>query len=454
MFGAFQNRLTILFVIVAAGMMLALAGGFMFLNFGSVAATANQSIASAAQEARDLVQYDRARGTALQQAAPRLAAELARGGLRISILDKEGRLLGGEDPSQAKIGNRLALALTNLLSVNSVTVEVPGGSVVIGPDPDRIGKRLSFFWLVMFVLFAAVAVVAAFFGRMLVRRALEPLVEVTKALQRLARGEIKPHLIVPRERDELAELTAAYNGAADHVAAALDERRASEVQMSQFIADAGHQLRTPLTVVMGFIEVLRKGTARDPETAQRIFDAMTVESRRMRMLIDKLVLLARLDRAEQPERRDVDVVELAGKVLETFRSLQGDVKLSLHADSAAVASIDELEVREAIGNLVDNALKYAPGSEVDVRVHAQNDRVVVQVADTGPGMSPDEQLHAFDRFYRASNHGDIEGSGIGLAIVKRAVERAGGTIELESRPGAGTRFTMSLPRAAVAARPG
>ena len=220
--------------------------------------------------------------------------------------------------------------------------------------------------------------------------------------------------------------------------------------MRQFVADAGHELRTPLTVVMGFIDVLKRGASHDPALTARIFETMGQESRRMRMLVDKLIVLARL---EQPELRTpevFDVTALSKRVVDTFLPLDRQNRLAFVAQAQAFVAADEHELHEAIANLVDNALKYAPDAPVRVSVESMNGTVEIAVSDGGPGFSSEDQAHAFDRFYRGTAHGAIEGSGLGLAIVKRAIERAEGEVKLESTPGCGTRVTLRLPRAANA----
>ena len=219
-----------------------------------------------------------------------------------------------------------------------------------------------------------------------------------------------------------------------------------ELQMRQFVADAGHELRTPLTVIMGFIDVLRRRGSADTVASARIFDTMQAESRRMRGLIDKLIALARLENPQRREPEPVEVGALAQRVVDALQALQDIPRVSLRVDSGLVVRADEHELHEALSNLVENALKYAPQSPVEVEARGEGDRVVIEVRDRGPGLSVEDRGHIFDRFYRGANRGETEGFGLGLAIVKRAVERAGGDVSVESSEGAGARFTIRLPR--------
>jgi len=447
MFRSLANRLTILYTAVAVGLVLVVALLYTFAGFSTVATNANLMIAQVVGQANELVSESRARGHTLAQDAPKIAQVLSQGGPRISVMDEHGRVIGGSDPNEW-YRNRAILALATFLGIAPRELKVDGGFIIISPNAERISNRLGRFWQSLPLVCIIVGIIVWFAFRTITRRALHPLVEVTQALQHFGQGEFHSRLLMDAERrDELADLTASFNSAAEQVAAAFEERRKAEAQMSQFIADAGHQLRTPLTVVMGFIELLRKGTARDPETAAQIFDAMTLESRRMRALIDKLVLLARLERADQANVDRFDVASLAGSVVQSFKPGPGGDRLTLSAQPNALVSADKSDLHEAISNLVDNALKYAPLSRVDIDVATAGDRVIVKVLDQGPGMTEHEQARIFDRFYRGAGGGGVDGSGLGLAIVKHAVEQAKGKLIVMSRPGAGATFEIDLPRA-------
>jgi two-component system OmpR family sensor kinase len=231
------------------------------------------------------------------------------------------------------------------------------------------------------------------------------------------------------------------------VHSALSQRDRTEAEIRQFIADAGHELRTPLTVIMGYLDVLEDGAVDAPGVRERVFATLRQESRRMRTLIERLIYLARLERGETTAREIVDVSAIVSRVVSALSPEDGAATIAVSAAPDAVAVADPTDVSEAIRNLVDNALKYAPGSEIAVSTAVDGNEVVLVVRDRGPGMSEHDQKHAFDRFYRGRGPGEAEGSGLGLAIVKRAVERSEGTIALQSRVGGGTQFTIRLPRA-------
>ncbi len=292
---------------------------------------------------------------------------------------------------------------------------------------------------------AVVLLVAVVLARALTRQVLRPLVDVTTALERFAAGDLVPTTIVADARESLGSLAVAYNGAIAQMERAFAERDRANARMRQFVADAGHQLRTPLTVMRGFIAILRKGELRTPADRERILETMHRQSQIMASLIEKLMLLDRWDavpdRASPPEA--IDVGRLVEDVVTPIADTQPARVVRIDAPAGPLAAIDPIDFTHALTNIVDNALKYTTGA-IDVSVGGRDGAVVVTVADEGPGMTPDEVAHAFDRFYRGTRR-DVDGSGLGLAIARRALERAGGTIAIESDVERGSRFTLTLP---------
>jgi two-component system OmpR family sensor kinase len=290
-------------------------------------------------------------------------------------------------------------------------------------------------------------IVAWLIGRRITARAIGPLVDVTRSLQTIAAGDLERGKLIS-SGGELRDLTTAYNDVVLRLASATAERRQTESQMRQFIADAGHELRTPLTVIMGYLDLLRSGGLRaDRSGAERAYETMLEESRRMRGLIERLILLARLDRPPAEERKGVvDIRALAARAARAVSPVDSAQRVTVRDGAVRALTFgDEAELYEAIKNIIDNAVKYAPNAPVDVSVERDDATLTLYVNDAGPGMEPQDLAHAFDRFYRGSGKYDVEGSGLGLAIAKRAVERAGGSLDLQSAAGEGTRVTMKLP---------
>jgi two-component system OmpR family sensor kinase len=214
--------------------------------------------------------------------------------------------------------------------------------------------------------------------------------------------------------------------------------------MRQFVADAGHELRTPLTVIAGYIDVLRRGAIEEPKVARQILGTMSLEKEHMRGLIDRLMRLARMDAEAPPSPVAVDVSELLRDQCDAARRLDEQRDINYSVDGVGDVFADRAELGEALWNVVENALKYAPGAPIHLRAFRDNGSTVLSVSDEGPGMSESERLHAFERFYRGDARGEIPGTGLGLAIAKRAVDRAGGKIAIDSAPGRGTTVSIRL----------
>ncbi len=445
-FSPFAARLTRGYVFLAVALIVLVVATTSVLAFLLYVGALNESLGTYAQRATArAAAYQRA-GEPLTEYAPKLANEIGGARVRVSVYDDAHRLIGQSARRGAFAAGRVTRAAAAFLGLHPAVVDVPGGSIVVAPDLAGFSRLLGRY--LMFVLpIGALAVLAAWLiGRAVTRRAIVPLQDVSAALRRIAAGDFAPEPLLSRDGD-LRDLTAAYNDVAHRLTTATAERDRNEAQMRQFIADAGHELRTPLTIVMGYLEVLEQRVVADPEGVARVYKTMLAESRRMRTSIDKLILLARLERPALPHFERIDAAAVARRAVDTLEPLAGG-RIALHASTeSAFVDADESELYEAIKNVIDNAVRYAPESVITVDVSVDRARVTVEVTDRGPGMSPQDVEHAFDRFYRGTSRTNGEGSGLGLAIAKRAVERAGGAIELASGPGAGTRITLSFPSA-------
>jgi signal transduction histidine kinase len=175
---------------------------------------------------------------------------------------------------------------------------------------------------------------------------------------------------------------------------------------------------------------------------------MLDESRRMKALIDKLIVLARLENVHERDLETVDLGQVVGSVVSALQALESRPRIVMQTESGAIVRGYESELHDAVSNLVENALKYAPESPVEIDVRVERDAAVLDVTDRGPGIPRDEHELVFTRFFRGRDRADAEGFGLGLAIARRAVERSGGTIALTSAPGEGSTFTIRIPLAA------
>jgi two-component system, OmpR family, sensor kinase len=442
---SFANRLVVAFVAAAAGLMLLIVATSTLFTFYLYAQTANRGIEDMTSTIQRRIAEYSPRHLPLKDLAPLLTSHVGRMYTHIDVYDANHRLLIATAADRAPTG--VIGAVASLMGLETAKISIPGtgGLVVITANMDELDRTLRVYWFWMLSVAVVALILAWAAGVAITRQAVLPLKQISTAMRRIARGDFRPEPVHASGDHELGELAHAYNGALHQLQSAFAQRDRSEAEIRQFIADAGHELRTPLTVIMGYLDMLDDGT-RDTPMLQRVVTAMRQESRRMNGLIEKLIYLARLERGEPAERHVVDVSDIITRVVRSAAPQPPTiVAVSTVPDARVVA--DETDIFEAIRNLVDNALKYAPGSDVAVTAALHGDDVVVEVRDHGPGMSNRDQAHAFDRFYRGQGVNGVEGSGIGLAIVKSATERAGGTVSVESGEGDGAAFTIRLPRA-------
>lgn len=223
----------------------------------------------------------------------------------------------------------------------------------------------------------------------------------------------------------------------------LEERRVAAAEYQRFLADAGHELRTPLTIVSGYVEILGNEPSHGRDA--KILEGLRAETARMRTLVEKMLVLARLD-SPVSIPRFIDVASAAGQVAAQMRARYPQRQVTVHAEGNAAIVIDADDLHEALRNLVENALRYAPSSPVEIEAKPVSGAAVISVTDRGEGVSASEREKIFQRFYRGSLRTDGEGSGLGLAIVARVAERWNGEVVLDSRPGH-TTFTLRFPLA-------
>jgi two-component system, OmpR family, phosphate regulon sensor histidine kinase PhoR len=239
------------------------------------------------------------------------------------------------------------------------------------------------------------------------------------------------------------------------------ERHRLESVRRDFVANASHELRTPLTSIRGFVEALEDGALEQPETARRFLGKIRTHADRMATLVTELLELSRLESGDrEPEWEDVRPAEVAAAVTSSFAELAArkDVRLRHRDRGAPEVRTDRERVRRILENLVDNAVKYTPeGGHVEITTSTARDGSArVEVADDGPGIAPEHQARVFERFYRVdkARSRELGGTGLGLSIVRHLAESVGARVSVESEPGRGSKFSVTLPaRAASADQP-
>ncbi|MCM6772928.1 HAMP domain-containing histidine kinase [Nocardia sp. CDC159] len=342
-------------------------------------------------------------------------------------------------------------------------VSPQGGTAVVAQrltETENIVDRLIGLEVVVGALvLAALAVVA----QLVIRGSLRPLREVEKTAAAIAGGDLDRRVPVQGTNTEVDRLSQSLNGMLTQIQHAFatteaseEAARRSEAKMRRFVADASHELRTPLTTIKGFAELYRQGALADPAM---FMDRIERESTRMGLLVEDLLMLARLDAQRPLDRRPVDLLALASDAVHNARAVAAaqrpegparPIDLEIRPGSGTLeVPGDEARLRQVLANLVNNALIHTPPSAaVTVRLTPAAQDVLVEVADTGPGLPPEQAERIFERFYRTdtSRSRDSGGTGLGLSIVQALVDAHGGTVSVSSAVGAGTTFTVRLPR--------
>jgi len=277
---------------------------------------------------------------------------------------------------------------------------------------------------------------------------MRPLVEIERTAGAIAAGDLSRRVVDADEHTEVGRLGASLNEMLSQIEQAFAKQQASEARLRQFLADASHELRTPLTSIRGYSELFRRGAAERPKDLASAMRRIEDEAERMGVLVEDLLLLARLDQGRPLERNPVDLAAIAREVVADATVLETGRPITVEASSPVVVLGDEQRLRQVVANLVRNALDHTPaGTPVEVRVGVETTRAVLTVTDHGPGIAPEHLPRIFERFYRAdaSRARESGGMGLGLAIVASIAEAHGGSARVESEMGSGATFIVEIP---------
>ncbi len=330
-----------------------------------------------------------------------------------------------------------------------------GDLLILAQPLDETASTLHQLLLIELAVTGGAVLLALAGGFWLVRLGLRPLRDMETTAESIAAGNLTER--VPGENDstEVGRLARTLNVMLTRIEAAFRARlaserrlRASERQLRQFVADASHELRTPIAAISAYAELFERGAADQKEDLGRLLGGIRNETTRMEQLVADLLLLARLDEGRPMEQRSVDMVALCAEAVHTASAVGPDWPLSFEATQPVELVGDATSLRQVIDNLLSNVRSHTPpGTSARVVVDRDDSEVVITVADDGPGMDPEEAEHVFERFYRSDPsrsraHG---GAGLGLSIVSAIVAAHGGTVVAEGRVGSGTTFTVRLP---------
>lgn len=282
----------------------------------------------------------------------------------------------------------------------------------------------------------------------LVRRELRPLEDMAAAAGRIAAGDLSERVAPAERTTEVGRLGLALNSMLEHIELAFAERKASEERLRRFLADASHELRTPLTSIRGYAEMFHRGARDNPEDLDLAMRRIEEEGRRMGIMVDELLLLARLGEGREPERAPVNLAQIVGDAVADARAADPEREITATVPDELFVMGDEPQLRQVVANLLANALRHTPaGTQVRVAAAADGRSAVLEVADQGPGMPAEVTARVFEPFFRAdpARARATGGAGLGLAIVAAIVQAHGGTVAAASQPGAGATFTVRLP---------
>lgn len=334
-----------------------------------------------------------------------------------------------------------------------------GDQLILGQPLDSTTATLNRLLAIELAVTAGALLAALLLGLWLVRVGLKPLREVEDTAEAIAEGQLDRRVPGDDRPTEVGRLALVLNTMLARIQRAFAQRdateaelRQSEERMRRFVADASHELRTPLAAVTAYAELYGRGASERPDDLERVMSGISSESARMKSLVDDLLLLARLDEHRPFDVRPVELVALAADAVHAASAVGPQWPVTLEAARPVEVSGDGERLRQVLDNLLANVRAHTPpGTRTLVRVSAEDDTAVVEVADDGPGFSAEEQARVFERFYRSdpSRSRQSGGAGLGLSIVAAIVSVHGGTVAASTTPGGGATFTIRIPVAPV-----
>jgi two-component system OmpR family sensor kinase len=367
-----------------------------------------------------------------------------------------GSTTGGLDPPSTTFTAEAIPSSASPFRVLAVAVELgldhQQATQIVAFPLTEVNATLHRLVLVEVGVAASVLVAIGLLSWWLVRLGLRPLDRMAVTAGSIAAGDLSKRVEPADDHTEVGKLGTALNTMLGQIETSFEEQRASEARLRRFVADASHELRTPLTSIRGYAELFRRGAADRPEDLERAMRRIEDEGARMGLLVDDLLLLARLDQGRPLERHPVDLTAMAGDAADDLRAADPDRTVRLDAKPGVVIEGDEPRLRQVVANLLDNARTHTPaGTEVGIRLSVDGSNAVLEVTDKGPGMPPDEQERVFERFYRGdpSRSRASGGTGLGLSIAAAIVRAHDGTIGVSTSPGQGATFRITLPLTAA-----
>jgi two-component system OmpR family sensor kinase len=335
------------------------------------------------------------------------------------------------------------------LQYRAAALAVSGGRVLVIAVPLRDAEQTLQRLVVVEALVAAAVILAVTaLGWIVIRLGLRPLERMGRVANEIAHGDLTRRVSPDDQRTEVGRLGASLNQMLVQIEQAFDDRGESEDRLRRFLSDASHELRTPLASIRGYAELFRLGAAEDPEELERAMSRIEAEATRMGVLVENLLLLARLDELPEVRLVPVDLRELAEHAAQDTRAVAPERDVRLTADGAVQVLADPEQLRQVLANLTRNAIIHTPpDTAIEITVRREGDRALLEVRDHGRGLPADAGDQVFDRFWRTEGGRSRGrgGAGLGLAIVKAIVQAHHGEVHAGNAPGGGALFRVTLP---------
>ncbi|HEV7678847.1 MAG TPA: HAMP domain-containing sensor histidine kinase [Candidatus Dormibacteraeota bacterium] len=326
-----------------------------------------------------------------------------------------------------------------------------GNFLIVAAPMDDVQSTLDRLLVLEVGVSGGVTIVLLVATWLIVRRGLRPLRRMGETARTIVASDLSSRIEPANERTEVGQLGLALNTMLDQLEAAFAERARTEQKLRHFVSDASHELRTPLTSMRGYAELLRRNPDMSSDDIVLAMRRIEAEAQRMGILVDDLLLLARLDQGRPLERRPVDLDAMVRDAYSDARVTDPRRTISLRVLAPLVVTGDDLRLRQALGNVLRNALVHTPpGTPVEIELRPDDGHAVLEVVDHGPGVPAGHAERIFERFHRADpgRSRDQGGSGLGLSITAAIVGSHGGTVSVHPTPGGGATFRIELPLAA------
>jgi len=385
--------------------------------------------------------------------------------ISVTVLDPFGNLVGGigGDLNSNQITDYVKGLLPGQVAAfgsKPFTVEAPGadfrvattvlpsslGSVIVAQSLNDFDKTTHQIGVVFLIIGGFVLLFIAFASRQVIKLGMKPLEKIEATAEKIAAGDLSARLEIFEPDTEVGRLSTSLNQMLSRIEESFAARAESEDKLRRFVADASHELRTPLTSIRGFAELYRQGAVPEGEKTRELISRIEKESIRMGDLVEDLLVLARMDQARELVMTDVDLSHLVKEAITSAQAAGPDHPVTLDVAHDVRTQGDADKIYQVVTNLLANARAHTPaGTQIHVATYSTEDGSYVTVTDNGPGLTIENQLHIFERFYRVDTsrqRNSSDGSGLGLSIVDEVMKAHGGSVSVTSEPGNGATFTL------------